>query len=389
MKKQSLLMIPGPIAFDRDVLAEMGAPTRSHVAPDFIEEFGQAIERMRKVFKSPDGQPFIVAGSGTLAMDLAGANLVEAGDRVLVVNTGYFGDRFGKLLERYGAVVEHVRADVGSRPSLQAIEEKIIAFKPVLMTVTHVDTSTGVITDAKGIAALARKHDVIMILDGVCSVAGEEIDMAADGIDLVLTASQKAVGVPPGLALLVAGPRAMAKFNNRKSPVPNFYADWANWLPIMQAYENRKGAYFGTPAVNLVSALNVSLKQILEEGLDERMQRHVIISQSCKKALTALGLKQVPVSTEFAAHTMSAPYYPDPARSGELLKIMKEEGVVTAGGLHAQIKDLYFRIGHMGFVDIGDVLKTIAALETALYKTGYNFEPGTGVAAALKEYLMD
>ena len=94
------------------VLAAMGAPTTSHVAPDFIEAFGQALERLRDVFLCPDGQPFVIAGSGTLAMDLAGANLIEPGDRALVVNTGYFGDRFGPLLERYGAQVTHVRAPI-------------------------------------------------------------------------------------------------------------------------------------------------------------------------------------------------------------------------------------------------------------------------------------
>ena len=116
MKDRTLLMIPGPIEFEPAVLAALGAPTTSHVAPDFIEAFGQALERMRQVFLCPDGQPFVMAGSGTLAMDLAGANLVEPGDKALVVNTGYFGDRFGALLERYGAEVTHVRAPVGRPP---------------------------------------------------------------------------------------------------------------------------------------------------------------------------------------------------------------------------------------------------------------------------------
>ena len=107
MKNRTLLMIPGPIEFDAAVLAAMGAPTTSHVAPDFIEAFGQSLERMRTTLLSTDGQPFIVTGSGTLAMELAGANLIEPGDRALVVNTGYFGDRFAALLEHYGAHVKH------------------------------------------------------------------------------------------------------------------------------------------------------------------------------------------------------------------------------------------------------------------------------------------
>src|SRR5512138_1842736 len=105
MKNRSLLMIPGPIEFEPAVLAEMGAPTTSHVAPNFIEAFGQALERLRQVFLCPDGQPFVLAGSGTLAMDTVGANLIEPGDRALVINTGYFGDRYAALLSRYGGQV--------------------------------------------------------------------------------------------------------------------------------------------------------------------------------------------------------------------------------------------------------------------------------------------
>ena len=122
VKNRNLLMIPGPIEFEPAVLAEMGAPTTSHLAPNFMEAFGQALERMRQVFLCPEGQPFVLAGTGTLAMDSAGANLVEPGDRALVVNTGYFSDRFGAILERYGGQVTHLRAVPGDRPSLDMVE---------------------------------------------------------------------------------------------------------------------------------------------------------------------------------------------------------------------------------------------------------------------------
>ncbi|TFG70810.1 MAG: alanine--glyoxylate aminotransferase family protein, partial [Anaerolineales bacterium] len=270
MKDRKLLMIPGPIEFEPAVLAAMGAPTTSHIAPDFIEAFCQALERMREVFLSPDGQPFVVAGSGTLAMDLAGANLVEPGDKALVVNTGYFGDRYGILLERYGAEVHHLRAPIGGAPALADVESALKSGGYKMMTVTHVDTSTGVLTDIKGLAALARAYETLIIVDGVCSVAGEELRMTEWGVDVALTASQKAISVPPGLALMVAGPRAMAAFKARKTPVMNYYADWTNWLPIMEAYEGRRVGYFGTPAVNLVAALNVSLGLLLKEGMEQR-----------------------------------------------------------------------------------------------------------------------
>jgi alanine-glyoxylate transaminase/serine-glyoxylate transaminase/serine-pyruvate transaminase len=288
MKDRKLLMIPGPIEFTPEVLRAMGMATTSHVAPNFIEAFGQALERMREVFLCPSGQPFVIAGTGTLAMDTAAANLVEPGDRALVVNTGYFGDRYGVILERYGAEVTHVRAPaVGDAPSLEDVEVALKKDAPStgsgrgykLMTITHVDTSTAVGADVKALAALGREYGVLVIVDGVCAVAGEEMRQEEWGIDLALTASQKAIGTPPGLALVVAGPRAMDAFRNRKTPVRNYYADWTQWLPIMEAYEARRVGYFGTPAVNLIWALNVSLGQILDEGMDARFARHSRIAR--------------------------------------------------------------------------------------------------------------
>ncbi len=289
MKNRTLLMIPGPIEFEPAVLAAMGAPTTGHVAPDFIETFGQALERMRSVFMSSDGQPFIVAGSGTLAMDLAGANLIEPGDKALVINTGFFSDRFALLLERYGAEVTQVTAPIGARPSTEEVEKVLRQQRFKLMTVTHVDTSTGVLNDVAALASLAHRYETLIVVDGVCSVAAEELRMTEWGADVVLTASQKAISVPPGLALLMAGPRAMAAFNARRTPVANFYADWANWLPVMQAYESRKASYFATPAVNSVWALNVSLGQLLAEGMEARFRRHCALGTACQRGIIRSG----------------------------------------------------------------------------------------------------
>jgi alanine-glyoxylate transaminase/serine-glyoxylate transaminase/serine-pyruvate transaminase len=382
MKNRKLLMIPGPIEFTPEVMRAMGMPTTSHVAANFIEAFGQALERLRQVFLCPDGQPFVVAGSGTLAMDMAAANLIEPGDKALVVNTGYFGDRFAALLERYGAAVTQVHpAAVGDAPPPAEVEAALRRGGFKLMTVTHVDTSTGVGADVKNLAALGRAHGALVVVDGVCAVAGEEMRQAEWGIDLALTASQKAIGTPPGLALVMAGPRAMEAFRARKAPVSNYYADWTEWLPIMEAYEARRSSYFATPAVNLIWALNVSLGQILAEGMDARFARHRRLSQAFKAAMAALGLKQVPVSPDKAATTLTAPYYPDGV-DAKFLSYIGEAGAILAGGLHPAIRTRYFRIGHMGAVSPSDILATVGAIETGLSRAGYRFEAGVGLAAA-------
>ncbi len=387
MKNRSLLMIPGPIEFDPAVLAEMGAPTTSHLAPNFMEAFGKAIENLRQVFLSPASQPFVLAGTGTLAMDCAAANLTEPGDQVVIINTGYFGDRFGDIFARYGARVSHVRAAVGGRPTLAEVEKVLAQGGVKIVTTTHVDTSTGVLTDVKSLAGLARRYNALFIVDGVCSVAGEELRMDEWGVDVAFTASQKAVGVPPGLALLVASQKALQTHAVRKTPVSNYYADWENWLPIMKAYEARKPSYFGTPAVNLIFALSVSLEQILKEGLEQRVKRHQALGRACKAACTALKLDQVPLNPEMAANTMTAPRYPKGLDVSNFLPTVQAAGVTLAGGLHPSIKTEYFRIGHMGAALLGDVLATVGAIERGLLTCGYSFEPGSGIAAAQKAYL--
>jgi alanine-glyoxylate transaminase/serine-glyoxylate transaminase/serine-pyruvate transaminase len=382
MKKRTLLMIPGPIEFEPQVLAAMGEPTTSHLAADFIEAFSRALQNMRLVFESPTGQPLVLAGSGTLAMDCAAANLVEPGEKALVVDSGYFSERFASILERYGAQVTRITAPPGGRPSLEQVKAALEADAFKLMTITHVDTSTAVITDLKQLAALGRQYGVLVIVDGVCSVAGEELHMDDWGVDLALTASQKAIGVPPGLALLMIGQRALEAFHKRAALVMNYYADWTNWLPIMQAYEAHQPSYFGTPPVNLIFALDISLEQILAEGMPRRISRHIAISRACKAGIQALGLTQLPSQPEFAAHALTAPRYPLGVNGPYFLARVLEAGVTLAGGLLPAIRSEYFRIGHMGAVNLGDVVATLSAIETALAGCGYQFTPDIGVEAA-------
>jgi len=380
MSERALLMIPGPIEFEPSVLQAMGEKTRSHLDPVFIGAFGRALKRLREVFVAPTAQPFVIAGSGTLAMELAVANLCEPSDAALVVNTGYFSDRMAKMLERHGASVTQVRAPPGEVPPLDEVK-KALAQRPFkLMTVTHVDTSTAVLAPVKQLAALAKEHGALCVVDGVCSVGGEALEQDGWGVDVALTASQKALGVPPGLAVLCAGPRALAAFRARKKPVASVYLDWSEWLPIHEAYEAGKAAYFATPAVNLISALEVSLGQLLAEGMAARVARHQKIAAAARSAWKALGLSMLP-REDAAAHTLSALYYPPGVDTG-LVKKIADEGVTVAGGLHPDLRAKYFRVGHMGATGPAELLTVVGAIERALKASGAKIELGAGVAAA-------
>jgi len=372
LKGRKLLMIPGPIEFE---------PTTSHVAPEFIALFSRSLKAMREVWLSETGQPFAIAGSGTFAMDMAVANTVEPGDRVLVYNTGYFSDRMHAMMERYGADVKVLSAPLGEVPALDEVEHELKTGDYKVVTVTHVDTSTGIVADVKSIAALASSHGVFSIVDGVCATAAVELRQDEWDVDMYLTASQKAIGVPPGLALMVVSQKFMDWFAGRETPVMNFYADFYNWLPIMEAYENRRAAYFGTPAVNLMYALDVSLGHILEEGMEARFARHRLLGRAFKAGIAALGLKEIPNHPEISAPTLSAVYYPEGIDSA-LVGHINDAGAIVAGGLHPEVRQRYFRVGHMGSANQGDILATLGAIEQGLDKLGYSFEQGASLAAA-------
>ncbi|MFO0597942.1 MAG: alanine--glyoxylate aminotransferase family protein [Myxococcaceae bacterium] len=367
MTERTLLMIPGPIEFEPSVLRALGEKTRGHLDPVFMKAFSRSLKRLREVFAAPSAQPFVVAGSGTLAMEMAVANLAQPGDKALVVNSGYFSDRIGTMLERHGAQVTHLRAAPGAIASLEEVEKALATRQFKLMTITHVDTSTAVLAPVKELAALARKHDALCIVDGVCSVGGEELQMDAWGVDVTFTASQKALGAPPGLAILLAGPRAMAAWKARTKPVASMYLDFAEWLPIHTAYEEEKPAYFATPPVNLITALDVSLGHLVEEGMANRVARHQRIAGEFRAAWKAMGLEHLPKSEALRAHTLSALYYPQGVDAA-LVKAIGAQGVTVAGGLHPELRTKYFRVGHMGAVTMNDVAAVTAAIGRALGK---------------------
>jgi alanine-glyoxylate transaminase/serine-glyoxylate transaminase/serine-pyruvate transaminase len=382
MKGRKLLMIPGPIEFEPKVLQALGTPTESHVSLDFIETFGNSLELIRKVWQSPKGQPFIMAGSGTLAMDMAVVNLIEPNDNVLIISTGYFGERYADICKHYGAKVTILTAEVGNTVPLNDIEKELSKKNYKLLTITHVDTSTGVLVNPEPIAKIAKKYDTLSVLDGVCSVAGEEIKQDEWGLDVVFTASQKAIGVPPGLALIVVSEQAMKIFKNRKKPVLNYYADFTNWLPIMNSYEKREASYFGTPPVNLITALEVSLQHIVNEGINNRIIRHKKIATAFREAMSALGLKIFPTNKNISANTLTATFFPENVNGNDFLSEISNNDIILAGGLLPSHKKQYFRVGHMGSVNNSDIIATIAAIEASLYKNGYSFETGIGVRIA-------
>jgi len=255
--------------------------------------------------------------------------------------------------------VKQIRVSTpGDRPSATQIAEMLRQNKDAkLLTITHVDTSTGVRMNLQEVIAAARSvsPDILVAVDGVCALGGEEMRMSDWDIDIYLTGSQKALGVPPGLSVSVISQRAMRKFEEllSKNQKPrSYYANVQRWLPIMKAYENETPAYFATPAVNLVFALHVANEILLRDGgMEKRFEEHKQAASTFRSALRKLGFQFVPVKEEYAAYTMSAVKYPNfksDCDAAAFRGVCKREGIICAGGLHAAIKNEYFRVGHMG-----------------------------------------
>jgi alanine-glyoxylate transaminase/serine-glyoxylate transaminase/serine-pyruvate transaminase len=245
---------------------------------------------------------------------------------------------------------------------------------------THVDTSSGVRVDVAELSRVAREADALVVVDGVCSIGGEEFHGDAWGVDVALTASQKAIGAPPGLAIVTVGPRARAARENRRSPFPGYFTDFMNWLPVMESYEGGAPGYFGTPAVTLLAMLNTALEELAAEPMPARVARHARIGGAFKAGVAALGLENV-AAPEANANTLTV--VRNPAGVGdELVDAVRAEGVTIARAIHPELRGRCFRVGHMGICGPAEILTTLGAIERALHRLGESVDFGASLGAA-------
>lgn len=377
MIDESLTMIPGPTPVHSRILDALARPTVSHLAPEFVETFRAAIADFRWLCQSREGQPFIVAGGGTLAMEMALVNVVEPGERILVVSQGYFGDRYAELAGAFGIQADLVRSEWGRAVAPEELAVRLAAGTYAAVTITHVDTSTGTAAPAAPYCELLRGRRELVILDGVCATGGIDEPCDTWGIDVLVTAPQKAIGAPPGLALCLFSPRAMARRRARKS-VPAYYADVLRWLPIMED----PGRYYSTPCVNEVFAFGEALRMVRAEGMSARFVRHAGLAGAFRAGLEALGF---PLFTALncRADTLSVALLPLGVEDVPFRRAMAARGIVVAGGL-GPIAGKAFRLGHMGNIGPAEVAATLIALEGSLSSLGLAVAPGTAVAAAAR-----
>jgi len=368
-------MIPGPTPVVRSVQIQMARETVAFGDAGFIADFKGLVADLKAMWRC-DGEAFVVAGTGTMAMEMAVSNITKRGEKILICEHGFFGERFIDICSRKGLEVDVLKAAWGTVYTPEQIDAELSKKKYTALTVTHVDTSTGVAAPLKAICdMLKKKHpDVLLIVDAVAAAGGEE-SWSDWGIDVLFSCSQKAFGVAPGLALMWASARAIEKRKSMEA-IPESYFDFVKWIPIM----NDPSKYWGTPPVNMIWALKEGVRIMQEEGLEERYARHTRQAAIFVAALEAMGFKTA-AAKEIRGSTLSVFLYPADSGLDDVAFRTKlaEEGVQSAGCLGA-FAGKGFRLGHMGNIDKHVLVGTIASVERACIKCGYKIDPGKGLA---------
>ncbi|NIM91524.1 MAG: aminotransferase class V-fold PLP-dependent enzyme [Candidatus Aminicenantes bacterium] len=375
MQTEKLLLIPGPTPVHPRILNNLSNPTISHVSPTLVVELKQSLANLKEIVFCKKGESFIVAGAGTLAMEMALINTVDKGERILVLSQGFFGHRMAQIAEAFGLDHDIIECEWGKAVLPEELEKSLAEAKYEAVVSTHVDTCTGGCAPVKDYAEVLKNHNLIYIIDGVCATGGIEERMDDWGVDVILTAAQKCFGAPPGLAVLVASGKSLEK-RRAIQAIPAFYSDWLRWLPIM----NDPSKYFSTPCVNEIRAFYESTKIVLEEGMEKRFSRHARTARAIRAALSELGFSFF-TEEPFLADTLSVVNYPEGIEDKAFRNLYYENGVVVAGGL-GETMGRVFRMGHMGNISESQVYFALQALEKTLSSLGYKSKPGSGVKAA-------
>jgi alanine-glyoxylate transaminase/serine-glyoxylate transaminase/serine-pyruvate transaminase len=375
MAKKKLLLIPGPSPVLPRILEALAQPTVSHVGPEMVRELRESCENLKKIVFSEKGEPFIISGAGTLAMEMALLNTVGPGDRVLVLSQGYFGQRMGQICQAFGIQHDVLECEWGKAVLPEELGVQLAKQSCQVVVCTHVDTATGACAPVEEYAHVVDKTGALFIVDGVCATGGIPERMDDWKIDVVLTAAQKCLGTPPGLSILVLSERAVEK-RRRMASIPAYYSDLLRWLPIM----HEPAKYFSTPCVNEIRAFYEGTRVIMEEGMEARFKRHDLYARAIRAGLAALGFGFF-TDSRFMAPTLSVVAYPGGVDDKAFRSGLYENGAVVAGGL-AQTIGKVFRMGHMGNLSADDVLLALGAVEKTLRTLGQGSKVGAGLAAA-------
>ena len=329
---------------------------------------------MKRVFLT-ENDIFTYAASGTGAFEGAIQNLFSPGDKVLVVNNGNFGNRWVKMSRAFGLEVTELSYEWGVKADNEEVAEALVRDPQIKAAMCVLsETSTGTVNDIEGFARATE--NVVSTVDAVSGLGACPLRTDEWGVDVVVAGSQKALMTPPGLGFVSVSDRALRA--HEEARMPRYYFDWT---AAKKAYGKNPPQTAWTPAVSLIIQLDIALQQLLEEGLENVFERHVLLGRAARAGIKGMGLRLFGPDEDVNS-AVTAAYVPEGIDGKQFVKMLfREHGIQVAGG-QGEVEGRIFRIGHCGYFDAYDIIATIAAAELALESLDFSLELGRGVGAA-------
>jgi len=376
---QKVLLGPGPSTVHPRVLQALSLPVMGHLDPTFFQVMDDVCEMLRMVFHTTNFMTVPISSTGTGAMETACANIIEPGDSMLVCRNGYFGIRLADIAERCGATVHVMDTPWGKAVDPQMLKDELKK-RPGLKAVgvVHAETSTGVLSDMKELVDVIHESGALAIVDAVTSLGGHEVRMDDWGIDVCYSATQKCLGAPPGLAPISLSPAAMDVVAKRPSKVQSFYFN----LKDLEAYWNQTRAYHHTSPINMTYALREALRMMMEEGQENRINRHARVAAALRAGAEALGLSLL-AEEGHRLNPLTTLSIPEGIEDAKVRRALLNGYDIEIGGGLGEFAGKAWRVGLMGeSARERNVFALLSALETILSKEGYEVAFGASLSAA-------
>jgi len=370
MIKKNYLMAPGPTPVPIDVLLEGAKDTIHHRTPQFDRIFTEAVKGTKEVFRT-ENDLFILASSGTGAMEMALTNIVNPGEKIIVCTVGKFGERWQEIAKAIGAEIVLVSGEYGDFYTPEMVE-KALKENPdaVAVFTTLSETSTGTVMDIEGISKVVKAAGKLIAVDGISGLVAEPCETDKWGLDIVVSGSQKGFMLPPGLAFITVSKAAIEKAQNTKTT--SFYFNLKKYL---------KDPLPWTPAVNLIYQQRLAVEMLLKEGMENVWARHAVMGKVTREAIKAMGLE---LFSKRPGNVLTSVKVPEGVPGGKIVSIMRDEYGVTIAGGQGTMKGNIFRIAHLGYMSDYDVVIALTALEKVLRKLGRHVEYGVGAKVAME-----
>lgn len=369
--KKNHLFTPGPTPIPHDALLTMAQPIDYHRSEESTALILDVLEKLKHVFQTENDVLFLTS-SGTGAMEGAVANLLCRGDKVIVIRSGKFGERWTEICEAYGINVTPIDVKWGDSVPPETVETQISEnpdAKAVFATLC--ETSTGALHDIQSIAHITQQTPTLLVVDAVSALGADDLQMDNWGVDVVVSCSQKGLMTPPGLAFAALSSRAWEV--TERSDLPKYYLDYR------KAHQRGlEGSVPYTPAITLLAGLQIALNHICAEGIRNTILRHSMMASATRNAIKAIGLSLFATSP---ANTLTSIRLPDEIDGKMFVKMMREKHGITYAGGQGELSGKIVRIAHLGWMNENDVIVAISAFERGLADIGYDMPIGAGVTA--------